>query len=230
VPTLADNAASSSGTPSTSASVSLTPASGDVLVVKAVSEDSIVPLNTPTDTAGNSWTLRVSSLVSSHTTGYIWTAVAAGSSTTTITVAKTNGAGTFILSMCAEAWRSADLAPSPVTVAATGSGAPSTTLATSQAGSVVTWADGDWTANSPGSRTYDTTSASPVEEFIDDRSSTSTYVSYFAYQGAASAAAQTLGMTIPSSQTFTLVALEVLDLGGGGSGPDPNQYDRQPWH
>jgi hypothetical protein len=217
VPTLADNAASSSGTPSTSASVSLTPASGDVLVVKAVSEDSIVPLNTPTDTAGNSWTLRVSSLVSSHTTGYIWTAVAAGSSTTTITVAKTNGAGTFILSMCAEAWRS-------------GSGAPSTTLATSQAGSVVTWADGDWTANSPGSRTYDTTSASPVEEFIDDRSSTSTYVSYFAYQGAASAAAQTLGMTIPSSQTFTLVALEVLDLGGGGSGPDPNQYDRQPWH
>jgi hypothetical protein len=230
LPTLADNASTSSGTPSTSAAVSITPAADDILVVKAIGEDAATTgLNAPTDTAGNTWTLQASSIVASHTGVYVWTAVSVASSLTTITVAKTFGAGAFIFSMAAEAWRDADLPATPATAVATSSGAPTVTLTTTQDNSIVTWANGDWGANAPGSRVYNTTSATPVEEFVDDRSSSGTYVAYYAYQQAASAASQTIGITTPGSQAYALVGLEVLDVAIPG-GEDPDQYDRQPWH
>jgi hypothetical protein len=233
VPTLDDNASAAVGPTSGSIAATVTPRTGDILVVKAVTEEAgSVPLNTPTDTAGNTWTLRTSSTVGSTTAGYIWTAVSVGSAAMTVTVVKTFGAGVSsapgAASITAEVWGNADLPASPVTASAQSSGSPSAVLTTSQDNSVITWLNGDWSANSPGSRTYNTTSGTPVEEFIDD--SPGRYVAYYAYQGAASAGSKTFGVSTAAGQVYTLLGLEVLDVPAGPSGIDPDQYDRQPWH
>lgn len=196
-------------------------AAGDVIVVKCAVEDSGWFFNLPTDTLGSTYTWWVLDNTASRTFTAIAAAVVA--STTSMTVSAAPNAGWH--SMTVEQWTAAVLASTPVTSADLGSGAPSGVLATTAPGSAVSWLCGDWNANSPSGRTYDSSSAVPVEDGLHNVSP-SNYVAYYAYQSAASAGPQTLGLSAPGSQQFSLLGIEIQDdgSGGGGSGPDQSNY------
>lgn len=197
------NSATSNTTALTTAS--FTPAVGEIIVVKAVSEDSSISFTGPSSSAGSVvFTSRMASGAASNVEAQIWTGPVTSSVAMTISGAAVSSAAWH--SMTVERWSGAQLAATPATNSPpTGSGAPSTTLTTTAANSIVTWCSGDWSAQAPTSRAY---LSSATEDGIHDKS-TAVYVSYFAYQSAASAGAQTLGMSLPSTQTWALVGIEV---------------------
>jgi hypothetical protein len=232
VPTLSSsfNVNSAASNTTTLTTSSFTPVAGDVIVVKGLMEDSARQLVTPTDTMGNTYTQRTVDATASHTWVSIWTAVAASTGSMTVSVG-VSGAGAGWHSITVECWTAAALAITPALNSPdTGSGAPSSTVVTTQAASVVTWCCGDWAANSPGSRVYNSTSGIPVEDGLHNVSP-GTYVAYYAWQPAASAGSQTIGLTTPGGQTWTLLGIEVLDTGGGGGGGsvDGNQFGTLAW-
>jgi hypothetical protein len=195
---------------------SFTPAAGDVIVVKAATETDTSTFSTPTDSQGNTYTLRASDASANHCWVGIWTAVAA--SATSMTVSVSNASVPAFHSMAVERWTSASLAGTPATNGTkTGTGAPSASLTTTAASSAVSWANGDWAANSPAGRTYNTTSATPTDEGVHDKSP-GNYVAYYAYQTAASAGSQTFGITAPTGQTWTLLGIEILHSAGAPAG------------
>jgi hypothetical protein len=230
MPTLAGSflvvsAASDTSTLTTS---SFTPAAGDLIVVKTAAEINGSTFATPTDTQGNTYTVWASdSTLGSHPFAGLATAVVGSGSS--MTVSATNTSFPAFHSMVVEWWTTATLAVSPAVVDNRGSGSPSTTLTTTAAGSAVSWVNVDWNANSPTGRVYDSTSATPTEEGIHNKS-TGNYVSYFAWQAAASAGSQTIGMTAPSGQVWTLVGIEILDASPVGPGAqDPDQFGTLAW-
>lgn len=223
---------SASANTATLTTPSFTPALADVIVVKVLTESDLATFFTPTDT--NSHTYAHMSGSPDATSSHCWAALA----TTTVTVASSmtvsvvsNSGAPAWHSMLVEQWSSAVLAPTPaVNGTRTGTGAPSSTLVTTLTGSVVTWLNGDFNAVSPAGRTYDSTSATPTEDGIHDKS-TSNYVAYYAWQDAASPASQTLGLSAPGSQAWTLLGIEITDVAGGGAGSveDPDQFGTLAW-
>jgi hypothetical protein len=221
-----NSAASDTSTLTTS---SFTPDAGDVIVVKGQIDDSATNLNTPTDSQGNTYTLRASDATAGHVWAGLWTAVAGSATSMTVSVTIA-GAGAHWHSMTVEDWTNAALDATPVTNGTkTGSGTPSSTIVTSQANSMVSWCCGDWDANDPSGRTYNTTSATPTEDGLHDESP-SFYVAYYTWQPAGTAGSQTLGLTAPGSQTWTLLGVEILHVApGGGGAADQNQFGHFPW-
>jgi hypothetical protein len=92
----------------------------------------------------------------------------------------------------------------------------------------VSWCCGDWNAISPAGRIYDTTSATPTEDGLHDKS-TGNYVAYYAYQYAGSPTSQTFGLTSPGGQAWTLLGIEVLNVAAPGDPAGADQYGRHPW-
>lgn len=205
---------------------SFTPTVGDVIVVKAATENSNTHVGTPSDGQGNAYTSRATSTVVSTCEAKVFTAVTASAASMTVSCTFTTTSGFH--SMTVERWTGAALAGTPaVNGTKTGTGAPTSTITSTLAGSVITWCNGDFAAVSPASRTYNTTSATPSEEGLHDKSGTGNYVSYFAWQTAASAASQTFGLTAPTGQTWTLLAIEILP---GAPTQDQKQQElRPPW-
>lgn len=190
---------------------SFTPSVGEVIVVKGVTADGATPYGTPSDSQTNTYTSRKSSTSASFTPCYIWTAITGAA--TAMTVSLTPSGTNNWHSMVVERWSSASLAATPATngtIQGT-STAPSSTITTTAANSVVSWCDGDWTATSGASRAYNTTSATPIEEGFTG-GDTVNYTAYFAYQTATAAGSQTIGITTPT-QKWTMVAIEILDAG-----------------
>lgn len=209
---------------------SFTPGVGDVIVVKGIIEDTSGPsaYGTPIDTNSNTYTLWASDSSASHCWVGIWTAVAATASSMSVTVTPT-GSGNWH-SIVVEQWTSAALAGTPATNGTkTGTGAPSSSITTTTANSAVSWLNGDWAANSPAGRVYNSGSATPVEDGLHDKSGTSSYVAYYAWQNAASATSQTVGLTAPGGQTWSLLAVEILDTGTPPAGTDPDQFGTLAW-
>jgi hypothetical protein len=190
---------------------SFTPAIGELLVIKGIAEDVGMLLSTPTG-GGLTYTLRVSQVgVSGNVNAYIWTAPVTASASMTVTVAETGNTGVY--SMVVERWSGAQLAATPATVDTRGTGAPSTTLTTVGASSIVSWLNGDWAAVSGASRTYNTTSAVPTEDGYT--TTAGNYTAYYAYQIATAPGAQTFGLTAPTGQTWSLLGIEIENAGGG---------------
>ena len=197
---------------------SFTPATNDIIIVKASTEDAGTPMNTPTATGGGiTWTQRVTDSTANHCFVSIWTGiVTSGGSAITVSSSPANGTVGFH-SMEVEQWPGASckLASSPATAKTLGStGTATTTITTAASGSAVSWLDADWSAKSPTGRTYSTTSATPTEEGIHD-GSTADYVAYYLYQQAATAGSQTFGVTVPTGQTYSLLAIEVQAVSSG---------------
>ena len=128
MPTLAFSNAQSTATGATVTSTSFTPQTGDIIVVKTASEDGGGTVaNTPTG-GGWTYTSRVSDSITGHTGCKLWTApVTAGGTAQTVAVTW-GGTAPGHASMVVELWRSAQLAATPATCDARGSGAPSTPL------------------------------------------------------------------------------------------------------
>jgi hypothetical protein len=84
-----------------------------------------------------------------------------------------------------------------------GSGAPSATITPENANSVLTWLDVDWNVSS-GTATY-RSGATETQQ-----SSTSNVRAYAAYQNSTGTSAQTVGLSAPTGQAWTLGAIELL--------------------
>ena len=215
-PTLAGTALAANTTSGTAmTTASFTPATGETLVLVGVGEDVTgFALGTPTNTGStlSAWTRRALVNSASRTYTVLWTAtVTAGGTATTVTLPKASGPAQQA-AMVLTRWTNAKLAATPAVVQTVGSGAPSASLTTA-AGSVVVWGIGDWNAvvATPAYR------SSAVQDLIVQ--SSGVYCAYGAHQTAATAGAQTLGMTAPTGQAWAMVGVELQDAGGGGTGP-----------
>jgi hypothetical protein len=189
---------------------SFTPPSGSIVAAILISGDSGQTHGTPT---GLTFTSRVNSGPASNTRVSIWTATGAGSA---ITV----GSGTFAgpstaRGLVVAVFTGAQLAGTPATHSVTGSGAPTDTITTVAANSVVLWVGGDWSQQT-GTPTYRSSATQ-----ITYKTLTGQYTGYFAYQAAASAGSQTYGVSVPGGQTYNLAAIEIQDSGGGAPAIPP---------
>lgn len=202
---------------STLTTASFTPAIGDVIVVKAMSESVATSAATPTDTSGNTWAAQLTDSTAAHCYGALSTTTVTVSASLTVSTAWSGSAGFH--SMIVERWTGAVLAATPATNGTkTGTGAPSSTITTTAPNSAVSWANGDFAAVSPAGRTYNTTSATPTEDGIHDKS-TGNYVAEYAWQNAVTPGSQTFGLTAPTGETWTLLAIEILAVSPGDEGP-----------
>jgi hypothetical protein len=189
----------------------VTIAAGDLIVVKASSpRGDASAYNLPTAT-GLTFTLRASEYTqANHNRAAIWTAVAAtalGATTITWTWA---GASNFH-SMIVERWSGAQLDATPATQVAFGTASlPSTTLTTEAANSVVTMLNTDWVPTNPAARVWVTTSASDAQVWEPWLKYLAlNYWTAYAYMRTGAAGSKTLGMSAPSGQNWTILALEL---------------------
>lgn len=187
----------------TTTTTSFTPSAGEVIVVKAWNEWSTQPTaGTPTG-GGLTYTLRASYTPGSQSSVWIWTAVV-GASPSAMTVSVPWSGTSGYRAMGVERWSGASLAATPATNATqNGSGAPSATITTTGTSSVITWIDADRSQTS-GTVTY----RSSATEVAKSQTDTAFYF-YSAYQSAASAGSQTIGMTSPSGQTWGMIGIEI---------------------
>lgn len=186
---------------------SFTPAANEVLVVKAGNEDGGGTFGTPTG-GGLTWTQRVNIGGTGTARAALWTAtVSTGGTPMTVTLP---AGGTAVShAMVVERWSGAKLAGSPAVMNSSGSGAPSGTCTTAANNSVVSWINADWNAQT-GTRTYRGTPTEEQYTFLGGK-----YTGYWAYQTAATAGAQTCGLSAPTGQLWSMVGIEVQAFNTG---------------
>jgi hypothetical protein len=194
---------------------SFTPVIGEIMVVKAQSTDVLATFGTPSG-GGFTFTQRVQNSTSSYCRVAIWTAPVTANASMTVTLTQT---GNEEHSMIVERWSNAQLAGTPAVGDTLGTTPMTGTITTAAAGSVVTWAIGDWNGVSGASRTYNTSSATPAEDGYS--SVGGNYTAYYAYQTAATAASQNYGMATPNTGTkFKAAAVEIQAAAATGP-PQP---------
>jgi len=187
---------------------SFTPASGEIIVVKRATEDSAHAYSGVPSGGSLTYTSRASDNSGSHCYVDIYTAVGAGASMTVSSGALSTSAWH---SMMVERWSGAQLAATPATNSTkTGTGAPSATVITVASNSIVTSVNADWAAIAPTGRAY---RSSANEDGLHDKS-TGNYVAYFFYQTAAASGSQTIGLTAPTGETWSMLGIEIQDAGG----------------
>jgi hypothetical protein len=194
----------------TLSTASFTPASGTVIVAKVCAADAGGTINTPTAT-GLTFTSRVNvGTASSSTRAAIFTAAGAGSA---VTVTATFAGSAVPHALVVEVWTGAQLAATPaVGSVAVATGAPSGTITTAAANSVVTWISDDWAAVDGTTRTYRSSATEVAYHRV-----TGQHTLYTAYQQAVAAGSQTVGLTAPVGQTYTIAAIEIQVTGGAAA-------------
>jgi hypothetical protein len=194
---------------------SFTPSVGEVLVVKLSTWLTSTSMSAPT---GGSQTFT-SALIVAPGGFNAWVGVyfaTVSGSPGAMTVSSTPSATSWH-SMVVERWSGAQVAVTPaVNATVTGvSTAPTATVTTTAANSVVTWVDSDAQSVSPTGHTYNSTSGTVTEDGIQDGSVGANGVTYHAWQTAVTAGAQTIGMTAPTTQKWVMAGMEVKASGGG---------------
>lgn len=181
---------------------------GDIVVCKIISEDSGSVPTAVTDVGTQlTWTQRATTgAVASREYAMIYTATVSAGVTSIQTSFNTSNNVNCRASIT-NVWRGAQLAGTPATNATkTGSGAPSATVTTVAADSMVDWICGDWNVGT-GAATY---RSSAVEEFRRAITSPSAIMQYEgAHQTAAVAGSQTIGLSAPGSQLWAMLGIEV---------------------
>ena len=188
---------------------SFTPDDGEILVIQASSQAGDLSAFPAPSGGSLTYTARGSSYTASHARVAQWSApVVTSPGAMTVSVGSPGAANNH--SMVVERWRQAQLAASPATVVFPYSvtGAPSTTITTTGTDSVVSWVNADWNAvDGTTTRVYRTTSATPYETGYVFASGA--YTGYYAHQDAAAAGSQTIGLTAPAGQAYTLAGIEI---------------------
>lgn len=199
---------SSSATPKTTPTFSVQ--AGDLLTLMAFGENGMMTVAPPTWTGSGAWTLLQSiSLGSDWCTAYLYVCTVTATATgRTVSVAASGTMGQF--SFIVTQWR--NHGGVGLSGKANASGAPSLPLALS-ANSAVAVGNSDWNAANGASRTWRTVNGSPIVESSYGGTVGSTYVVYTGYAPDAGAAgSETLGLTAPTGQKYSIVAVEVLGL------------------
>lgn len=199
-------------------SSAITVANGDILVVKFANENAVQTASLPTG-GGQTWTQQIT-VGATNLNGRVAIStctVTGAPGTVTVTQAV---AGTVEWhSMIVERWTGGTLPGSPVRLGGaqgsglTGSGAPNATSASVVSGSVISWVNADFAAIAPAGATY---RSSAAQDGIHDKS-TANYVAYYAWQTAGSTGAQTVGMTVPSTQNWNIAGIEIQDAGAAAT-------------
>jgi hypothetical protein len=207
---------SGAGDTNTLVTPSFTPANGEVIVIKVTTWDTGTASGTP---SGGSQTYT--SQVTEAPGGFnaycrIFTTVISGSPGS-MTITLSAPAASCYHSMCVERWTSAQLAGTPATDATASTGAPSSTITTVAANSVVSWVGADVNSINPSTRAY---RSSATEDGFGDGHVNTSGVYYDAYQTAASAGSQTYGLTAPTGQKTVMAAIEV-QASSGAATPAP---------
>jgi hypothetical protein len=193
---------------------SFTPVNGEVIVVKMQTWTTTTAMGSVSG-GSQTWTSRVVEAPGGFNG---W----AGISTTTITgspgsmTVSATPAGSCGHGMVVERWGNASLATTPAVGSGTGaSSAPSATVTTAGPNSVVSWLVYDNNNRDPSTRAY---RSSAVDEALDDQHVGTNGVTYYAYQQAATAGAQTFGLTAPSTTQWVAAAIEIQAPSTGGIG------------
>jgi hypothetical protein len=188
---------------------SFTPANGDILVAKLATWDTNTPITT-TNTGSQTFNpVKVVAPGGFNQFCALYAATVSGSPGS-MTVSTTAPINNSYHSMVLEQWAGGVLAATPaVNVTQTGSGVPSSSITTTAPNSIVTSVSGDANSKPPSGRLY---LGSATEDGLQDGSTGSNSVSYFYYQSAASAGAQTVGMSAPLLQQWVLAAMEIKEL------------------
>lgn len=184
---------------------------GDVIVCSMFTEDATFTQSAPTAT-GVTFTQRVADTTASHTADYVFTGVVTSAGAKTVTSTATGVGSVHMHGGVCVVLPTADgysLAATPNTVDTRGSGGPSGSITGTSAGNLIVGLSGDWAAVDGASRTYRGTTTEDGYMFASGRAT-----AYFWHQTAA-AGANTIGLSAPVGQTYTIVGVEVLKSGGG---------------
>lgn len=195
---------------------------GDVVVCMAQTWDTTVPLSVPTGGSQTftRWATEAPGGFAGYSTIFACTMAAGVASSFTLTLpAPGSSAGH---SMCVYRLTGAQLATTPVTVAAaySGASAPSAAITTSAANSLILWNVNDAQSVSPATDAY-LSPASATPDLLVNGSAGSDGVFRYTHQLAATAGAVTFGMSAPTTQKWVLTAIEVLAATGGSTAPLP---------
>jgi hypothetical protein len=128
--------------------------------------------------------------------------------------------------MVVERWSGAQLAVTPATnsLIHDGTGTPTATITTTAANSIITWANVDENSRDPNPVFPGIPHAylsGAIEDGLADAHSVGNTVQYYAYQTAAVAGSQTIGMSEPSTQNWTMTGIEVQDAATPPPTPPP---------
>lgn len=212
---VAEYEVSSWSTTTSPKTVSVTTAVGDVLVLIGLEENRLGVLATPTGGTGLTWTLQqevTATPTSDWCAAYVWTAVATTAETFTLSVARSGTAVAWGW-ICLR-WSGSDGVGASSKTNVSG-GAPSLGLTTTAANSAICVGNSDWNAIDGASRTWRTVNGAAATEQSYFRSGT-TYAAYSGrHNDAGAAGAQTVGLSAPAGQKYSIVAVEVLGTSGG---------------
>ena len=197
-------------TPKTTSNFNVT--AGDIIIAYAVSEDINYPITSPpVGTLSITWTLNQSYAVSGYTPVNIWSGVV-GSTQNNVNVQFAAGAfgdwgaGVFT-------FRNSDgVGISNKSQASSGN--PSLILTGVGTNSSIVMIDGDWNAI-VGTRTYVTSQAGSFSEKDDYAGGINYGVHGGYYPDAGATGSKTVGMSAPTGQTWSLLAIEVKGTAGG---------------
>lgn len=190
--------------------VSVTTAVGDVLVLFGVAENRLVTLGTPSGGTSLTWTSRqevTATPTADWCTARVWTATATTAETFTLSVTRTGDTGQFWGWICLR-WSGSDgIGASAKTNVS--SGAPSLAITTTGANSAVCCANTDWNALAT-SRTWRTVNSSTGTEqmYVNVSGRYTSYANRWNDVGAAGS--KTVGLSAPTGQKYSIVAVEVL--------------------
>lgn len=219
----------SSASPSVS-TPSFDVAANDRLIVFGLAADGEITIG-----AASGGSLTYSSFADLGTAGKTgrgtgWTATVDSSKTMTVTVSCVTGGGVGTLwGFIVYQFRDSDgFGSRTSTNNSTNSGAPSLSITSCGANSALAYASMDWNANDGATRTWRTinsitpSAANGLEkEYFRDASFYTVYSAYWNDDG--SSGAQTVGLSSPATQRFTILAVEVLGstTSSGSSGVTP---------
>lgn len=201
----AETAWDNTTSPKTTASFAVQ--TGDVLVAFAVVENHGSDI---TISGGSlTWTERQQVNVTNYTRVYVWTTTA--TSSTSITVTFTRGASRFFGGNVLTFRGSAGVGASAKTNT---TGAPSLALTTTTDNSAIVCVNGDWNATDGASRIWRTVNsitpssgAGTEPTYFRNSTNYATYGAYYTDAGAAGS--KTVGLSAPSGQTYSIVAIEI---------------------
>lgn len=217
-------------TPSTTSpkTVSITVAAGDTLVAYGSTADSTTTLATPTGGTGITWALQSSVVGFTNSSNcYMWTTTVASAQTFTFSITRT-GSASFWWGFWVAKFSAVGGFGTPTATHITTTGAPSLAITTTKANSNLIVGNVDFVPVSGTSRTWRTingitpTAANSQElcyQFV-----TSNMTQYGAYYpNVVTPGAYTAGMTAPTGQTYSIIAMEIFPV------PDSNTAGFMPF-
>ena len=200
------------GTTVTTTTASFTPAAGETILVKCYNDNPDAPNVNTISGGGLTYDLVHNESLANYSECWIYAADVGGTSpgamTVSVTWTGTDGRHGIIVERYRNTQKPTGLINTPIHGA---SGAPSSTATTTVANSLISWVNTDW-QSVPGSATY---RANNVEIY---RMVHALVTTSSAYVVAATAGAYTLGQSAPTGQAWTLLAVELKPVSGGGGG------------